>query len=411
MDELIIRLYNVRFGDAIFISVPDRDGNGNVQMKHILIDIGNVMSGEGGENEVFEPVINDIISILDSAPLDLYVMTHEHMDHVQGLLWYASNILTEQELMDTLQVRDSWLPVSADPDYYTSHPEAKKKFNLAANSYKALKAFKSTLSKENAEQLEILLKNNNRFEGVSNTGLSAGKTGDCVEFLRKLAGNNTHYVYRSVGQPIADVPVCDMTGKHTFEETVFEIWGPEEDSSAYYGQFRPLAFNLSDGGEAPMLVSDNIPPNGVDVSRFYNLVKHRNSGLYENLLAIDKAANNSSIVFYMEWGGWRLLFPGDAEERSWKEMNKASILKEIDFLKVSHHASHNGTPNIDILEKILTSANSANERHAAVSTFDNTYEGIPHTESLVELEELGCHLHSTKDTDIGKCIEIKLRRR
>ena len=100
MDELIIRLYNVRFGDAIFISVPDRDRNGDIQMKHILIDIGNVMSGEGGENEVFEPVINDIISILDGAPLDLYVMTHEHMDHVQGLLWYASNILTEQELIE-----------------------------------------------------------------------------------------------------------------------------------------------------------------------------------------------------------------------------------------------------------------------------------------------------------------------
>jgi beta-lactamase superfamily II metal-dependent hydrolase len=369
------------------------------------------MSGEGGENEVFEPVISDIISILDGAPLDLYVMTHEHMDHVQGLLWYASNILTEQELIDTLQVRDSWLPVSADPDYYASHPEAKKKFGLAANSYRALMAFRSTLDKENAEQLEILLKNNNRFEGRSVNGLSSGRTADCVEFLRRLAGDNTHYVYRSVGQPTAGVPLCDITGKHTFEETVFEIWGPEEDSSEYYGQFKPLAFNLEDGGEAAMQVSDNIPPNGVDVGRFYNLVKHRISGLYENMLAIDKAANNSSIVFYMEWGGWRLVFPGDAEERSWKEMNKEGVLKEVDFLKISHHGSHNGTPHIDILERILPQANAASERHAAISTFDDTYSGIPHTESLDELEGLGCTLHSTKDTDIGKAIEIKLRRK
>ncbi len=77
-DMLHIRTYNVRFGDAILISVPDRDPATNkMTTRHILIDVGNVLNKEGGEDTVFKPVVDDVIREFDGRPLDLYVMTHE----------------------------------------------------------------------------------------------------------------------------------------------------------------------------------------------------------------------------------------------------------------------------------------------------------------------------------------------
>src|SRR5687768_11266938 len=91
MDALRVRAYNVRFGDAILVTVPDRDpATGTVTKRHILIDVGNVLSGEGGEDVVFKPAVDDIIAELGGKPLDLYVMTHEHLDHIQGLYYVAS---------------------------------------------------------------------------------------------------------------------------------------------------------------------------------------------------------------------------------------------------------------------------------------------------------------------------------
>jgi hypothetical protein len=133
-----------------------------------------------------------------------------------------------------------------------------------------------------------------------------------------------------------------------------------------------------------------IPPPGVDAGSFYQLVEARRNGLVDNLLTIDKAKNNSGIVFSLEWQGWKLLFTGDAELRSWREMNKRDVLSPVHFLKISHHASHNGTPEDEILDKILPE-NTADlrERAAVASTFPDTYSGIPDGFTQERLESRG----------------------
>jgi hypothetical protein len=40
MDALRVRVYNVRFGDAILVSVPDKAPGGSPELRHILIDVG-----------------------------------------------------------------------------------------------------------------------------------------------------------------------------------------------------------------------------------------------------------------------------------------------------------------------------------------------------------------------------------
>jgi glyoxylase-like metal-dependent hydrolase (beta-lactamase superfamily II) len=130
MSELVVRVYDVRFGDAVLVTIPDTS-NGQPVDRTILFDFGNALGTEGGQDEILEPVIDDIIARLGGRPLDLYVMTHEHLDHVQGL-FHASQVFNK-----TIQVKQAWLTGSADPRYYDdpNHNDAKKQKFAAIAAY------------------------------------------------------------------------------------------------------------------------------------------------------------------------------------------------------------------------------------------------------------------------------------
>ena len=85
MSDLVVRAYNVGFGDAVLVSIPERSASGRETTRHILFDVGNLLTGAKNADEVFEGVVRDIID-RTGGEVDLYVMTHEHLDHVQGLL-------------------------------------------------------------------------------------------------------------------------------------------------------------------------------------------------------------------------------------------------------------------------------------------------------------------------------------
>ncbi len=382
MDTLYVRIYNVRFGDAILVTVPDRGPGGNVTHRNILIDFGNVQSGlgEGGSDAVFKPVIENILAVLQGRPLDLYVMTHEHLDHVQGLPYACTKLGKELP-----GVEYAWFTASAAPNYYVKHPKAKKQLEAFQNAYAVSQRFFEGGPAEadgSGAHIQNLLANN-----------SPHKTGECVDYLRGLTGNpdeRNAYVYRD----------CDLTGKHPFREARFEIWAPEEDTSSYYRGLNSMALGLVAGGDGTALdVATPIPPAGVDAGAFYNLVELRRQGYADNLMAIDRAANNTSVVLALEWRGWRLLFPGDAEHGSWRKMDQFQQLAPVHFLKVGHHGSWNGTPPAELLEKVLPKIKpDARDRTAAVSTWkpNDTYSGVPDPETL-GLVRSRCNLVSTYD--------------
>jgi beta-lactamase superfamily II metal-dependent hydrolase len=374
VDELKVRIYNVRFGDAILITVPDRDPqNGEVTTRRILVDVGNapqIGRAAGGNDDVFETVVGSILDELGGHSLDLYVMTHEHLDHTQGL-FYASTKLPALDLTNRLKVDYVWLTASADPDYYKNgkHPEAEKQRLAFRELYNRIAMHVATSPAASRRGMAEMLAVNDPT-----------KTTQCVDFIRTLNPANTTYVHRGV----------DLAQAHPFREATFDVWAPEEDTADYYGRFQPVDYGVvarvaadrERGGEAaphPRVgLADPKPPPGVDVGAFLQLVQARRDGMIDNLLAIDKAANNTSIVFAVEWRGWRLLFAGDAEVRSWRTMEQHNVLKSVHFLKVSHHGSHNGTPADAILEAILPlAAPDPRPRRAAISTWCDTYSGIP----------------------------------
>ena len=388
-EDLVVRMYNIRFGDAILVTVPDKNpSTGRTTTRRILIDVGNAPkvagTGQGGSDEVFEDVVGDILDQLDGHPLDLYVMTHEHLDHVQGL-FFASTKLPAIDLARRLKVRHVWLTASAAPDYYDRHPKAKEQRLAFDAMYRRVAALMAARPAAATRGVLDLLANNDPT-----------KTRQCVEFLRTLCPDKTHYVHRE----------AKLRGTHPFREARLSVWAPEEDTSDYYGRFLPLdagavplapAASGTPGARRMRPTPDPLPPPGVDVGAFLGLVGARRSGAIDNLLEIDKAANNTSIVFALEWRGWRLLFAGDAEIRSWKTMAREGVLKPVHFLKVSHHGSHNGTPADGVFEAILPAAPPENRpRQAVISTWDDTYPGIPHSPTNTRLAERAT-VHSTLD--------------
>lgn len=385
-EQIRVRMYNVLFGDAILVTVPDEDDSGAPLDRHVLIDVGNVLSGGGGSDEVYAAILQDIVDVTGDHGVDLYVMTHEHMDHVQGLLHGATKLdpPIEPEI-DTV-----WLTRSADPDYYKDFEDAKKAFDRTVAVFDQLER-QLAASGEADPAMALMLDNNN-----------PRKTSDCVDHLRTLAPpGRVHYVHRGF----------DTTAAHPFRRATFDIWAPEEDTSEYYGRFKPMAFG------DPVLIAETtvgaaLPPAGVDATAFFELVDARAKNSRTNALAIDKAKNNTSVVFTLRWNDRVLLFSGDAEVRSWQTMFKYHEdpgedleLVPIDFLKVSHHGSHNGTPDDEILDVLLPIPNPRpGPRIAGVSTCHGSYNNVPdeHTSQrlLARIDELITTEHDDLYQDI-----------
>jgi len=373
MDKLRVRVYNVRFGDAILVTIPDKGADGKTVKRHILFDVANSLTKEGGSDQVFKPVVEDILHELNGNPLDLYIMTQEHLDHIQRLPYAERYIYTDNEfqLREILNTQYAWLTASAEENNYTENKKAEKaslnfERDLAEiKDYIHSAGYMEQVNPQQLAYLETLLEINNPRSSKEN-----------VAYLRGLA-KHTHYVYQGV----------ELEGKHPFNEARFEIWAPEKDTSVYYGSYHSPALGMAgegEGGENKTML-EYCPPAGVDASVFFNLIDSRRQ-FVESLLAIDKAENNTSVVCCIEWRGWRLLFTGDAELKSWKIMRDRNQLGEVDFLKVSHHGSHNGTPGEEILNMLLPKrAVKDKERRAVVSTWPDTYSGVPDAETLKRL--------------------------
>jgi hypothetical protein len=372
MSELVVRLYNVRFGDAVLVIIPERSGGHDVE-RTILFDFGNALSEEGGVDAVFEPVIDDIKATLGGKKLDLYIVTHEHLDHVQGFFY------STKEFGKTVKAKRVWLTGSADPKYYDTHPDAKKEKKAALAAYRAAKVRLNALP-EVSFFAAILMANNN-----------PRSTFDCVKFLRTEMAKpeDVHFVDRTT----------DLSQLQPAKSAKLTLWAPEENTAAYYGKFKPLAASLRFGDDVkfddldmgrkePAELELPQPPSGVDAGPFYNLLDVRHSGSASSLLNIDQAANNTSVVTLIEWNDWRLLFTGDAEKRSWRQMDKLGFVQPVHFLKVSHHGSHTGMPPTEILDKLLPMpATAAAKRRSAVSTYPGNYDSVPNDDTLKELRK------------------------
>jgi len=381
-NKLRVRIYNVLFGDAILLTIPEIDEAGNEVTVNVLFDVGNALAGEGGRDEVFKDVLENIKDELDDRPLDLYIMTHEHMDHVQGLLYGSKKLGID------FKAKHLWMTASSEgAAYYDRFPKAKQKRLAALAAYESVAAFVTKSATPITVGIQGLLAINNPQSSK-----------DCVKHIseRGLNGVQPRYVHRT----------ADVAGHHPFRRTKVRLLAPEEDTSIYYGALPPRTLGVFDAAAPISLDSKAItPPAGVSAGHFFDLLQFRSNGMTANLRTIDKAANNSSVALELEWNGWRLFFPGDAEEKSWEMMERTNGLRPVHFLKISHHGSKNGTPRRQ-LDKVLPERDpDGKPRFAVVSTREGAYAGVPDADTL-SLVASRAHLDDTRVLGEGGWFDI-----
>lgn len=375
-NNLIVYAYNVRFGEAILVEVPDGD-----KRRFILVDAGNWQSGKAGLNKPLIDALKDIHT-RTSGKIDLYVMTHEHMDHVEGLKSAAGKGIKFD--IDTV-----WMTASSEPSYYNSPGhrdarEAKEKLQDAVKAFMALAATPGL-----ATELKMMYE------------LNAAKTVDCVDFIRRAGRKAPYYVYRDY----------NLRNKHPFSDADLRILAPEENTAVYFKSLYDSLprFNLG-AAEAPSTSHKSLPLPlpGVDGGAFYNLIERMDGGFAESVYAIDAAGNNTSVVFELTWRGRRLLFTGDAEQKSWEKMLEHTTLEPVDFFKFSHHGSITGRPPLAALDKILPQARHG-QALAAVSTFPGIpFDSIPDTKTLDAIKARTKKVYSTTDVADGKPVIVTM---
>ncbi len=385
--KIRIRSYVVGFGDCILVSAPVGG-----RTRHMLIDFGKA---PGGSTKSFPDIAADIAKECDNH-LDVLVMTHEHLDHMEGFL-------SQRAVFDAMTIGQVWMSLPSDPKYYEDYPKAtlqKKVRAIAAELDKALHRH------DVAPTFASMLANN-----LSNP--------ERIQYLRDLAkgGTKLRYLARGVTAPT-----------EPFGRGAIRFLAPEKDVSVYYPakrvaraerDARHALSRLGASSKVPSSPNDgdwfSFPktpriarPSNLTASDWIVLRERMQSGGVEAVRFIDRAANNTSLCFRLKIDGKSLLFPGDAELESWAMMVKecGAELGRVDFLKVSHHGSHNGTP-LHLLDRLLPTKTKSRQQ-VLVSTKRDVYgraNPVPDAKLLADLATRA-KVTSTDGLELGKHVDV-----
>lgn len=122
----------------------------------------------------------------------------------------------------------------------------------------------------------------------------------------------------------------------------------------------------------------------------------------ENLISTN-ALNNNAMVFNLHYKKFSMLFTGDIEETSEKEIlklySKNKDLLKANILKVAHHGSKTSSTSEFI--------NVVNPKIAVIGVGNNNKFGHPNENVLERLKQLGCKVFRT---DLGGEISIEVNR-
>src|SRR5262249_11179016 len=156
----------VGFGDCVVARIPDGD-----VIRHMLVDFGKA-PGKGGTTAIFPDIARDVADFC-GGHLDLLVMSHEHLDHMEGFFH-------QRAVLDKMQIDHVWMSLPSDPDYYKKYEKAEPHRRVRALAAEILtSAGQKGLTL--APSFQSLLENN-----LSNP--------ERVQYLRDLKGAKVHYL-------------------------------------------------------------------------------------------------------------------------------------------------------------------------------------------------------------------------
>lgn len=456
-----VRMYNVGLGDSFLLTFHSKSGS-KKQTHRVLIDCGSTgRNKDDGPN--LEQVANEIVKDCggQGADIDALVVTHRHQDHMSGFGGAAGKILTEN-LRPKLIIQ----PWTEEPN--ADNPKAGASDTDKAAAAYALSLRDAQTLTDNILN-EILVRRENGMEratdeaalfycqknlpfaegmtlrkaNASNDDLLTGlnvealKNVDAIKNLQdwnwKVGGRarkpSREYVQKDdplkLGIPGLSVQVLGPVGPKHWEdldskgsELTEELWKKlqalrgidQPDSTQADSEY--VRYDEEEGAygvpaifpDAEQVEDNEFKKDSVRWLR-EKLDLLRGDQLLQFVTVLDEHINNTSVVLLLEFGGFKMLFPGDAEVAAWQAIvddNKvASHLKEIDLYKVGHHASNNATPIKSLWNRIIADRDKSHPLHCVVSTQTTKFKGSIPNKTLLDtmLDSDAFHLVSTAYLD------------
>lgn len=451
-----IRAYQVGFGDCFLLTFGyPEDENNSVQERHVLIDFGSTGMPDGVvASKQMMSVANDIKERC-KGKLQIVVATHRHKDHISGFAtnedesgtgdiiralhpdiviqpWTEDPLLKEAKLVERSVKPSPGQPLQMKQAFYVS---SLTNMNALAGAiateieHLGSKSFMPAMSRELKEQIEFLAEDNSlpNKSAVLNLA-SMGKNhyvnfGYNLDVSQMLPGVKIHVL----GPPNLNQHAKIRTQKSKDKDEFWMLQGAAGDFWKLQAAAGDLCNTLTGGNGRLFPDADVFQDFLPSHSRWF--VRQLRSLRGEQLLGLvrilDRAMNNTSIILLFEFGGKKLLFPGDAQIENWEyalgDKATAELLKDVCVYKVGHHGSRNATPKslwgqFSLKKKKEENEKNTNdldqEKTVRLTTINSTMKGkhghiennteVPRTTLVNELETLSEYKTTEKAAEANK---------
>ena len=386
--SLTIRSYQVGFGDCFLLQFHYAGGDD----RNMLIDFGTtgVPKLMKTKPSVLMPFVATQIAKhcgrddANDKPGKLHVLvaTHRHQDHISGFATDESNGgsgKTIAALMPDVVIQ----PWTEDPTAARTAKQAKSPVQKKIAGFRsgleamhgvaeAVSAFANrelakaaagkpaALSKRSLEKLRFVgednIKNPSAVKSLIDMGRGSGAQAVYVNYGMKLDAILQNAL-PGVAVTVLGPPNLAQTDsiKTMARRDEIEFWhlisGPAKVAAGL-----PLANGLpkrTPRGAKVGADAHELPAQARWFAR--RLTALRAAQVFEIVRSLDDQMNNTSVILLIEFGGRKLLFPGDAQLENWRYALKevgngveakknVERLADIDLYKVGHHGSLNATP-------------------------------------------------------------------
>ncbi|MBL0357073.1 MAG: MBL fold metallo-hydrolase [Chitinophagaceae bacterium] len=401
IDSITVRMYNTgSVGDCLLLLFKKN----NVVTFTTLIDCG----GFNTNTQSITACANDIRQTIGAGnPIDLVIVTHEHLDHVSGFN-------QAKAVYDSIPFNQVWMAWTENP----TDPIAKK---LKKTLGKKLQALIATLTEQH-KKVGARLKSSTNTPGLNKRlkhySKSWGEVLDALHFengrslQKNLAAGLTvsnamvcvkgksikkskEEMFRKPGEVIRDIKGAEGIKFHIlgppYDEDLSGIKNKMQEDEMYSLQ-KHAAFASSQtflnavgaGSSTPAFskspFSEKYKMDAPEEKDFFKKYHSKDMAwrqIEEDWLetseqlaiAINTYTNNTSLAMAIEFegSGKVMLFPADAQSGNWISWHNESVtsalkrnggkpanelLDKTVFYKVGHHGSHNGTASKSGLDKM-----------------------------------------------------------
>ncbi|MCV9945131.1 hypothetical protein [Rhizobium sp. BT-175] len=364
-----IRMYNVGFGDCFLVFLPSDQGE-----RKVLIDCGSIKKKRHSIDKISTQLISEIIDSDGVPRVDILILSHRHKDHLSGF---------DEARWAAVEVGEVWMPWIESP----TDPEARQITREQVRAATALR--RAAFAFNNSESLLEIA--NNALDGASE--LEVVRSGFAKKVTPRYLPEGRDTVEKISTPLLPGIEIFALGPPRNrdalnqpdppTEQTLLSGFLVVPDGTNPEKRFQPF-------GPDWVLDSPEIIVDQEELRQAASMID-----MYELAAAeIDADINNTSLILIFRVGDHYLLFPGDAQWGPWQlllaDEGAVELLKKVSFVKISHHASHNGSPKTLMRDVLGKENHFGGALHAMISvTPRGGWPGIPHHPILQFLNDNG----------------------